>query len=315
MPEKKTMQFANFNITFGETPNPKPMLTYLKEIIFPTFKNEYIRGDGGETQFYFSDVKIKFLHKEYILVGNLIKNTHYEIKTKIDDDKLIEAPSVVPTAPYSRFMILLKNHRMILLKNETRSPDIRSFQKTYRTFISKTLFSYNKGKPKEDRIPAPDVNIVDIPLPSAKIENELAKFEKISNLTLKLFPLNNDFDTSNMIKAVRGTMNLVGSKSSNIIINSPSISEGIKDVFENSNGIAKVFAKGKDKSGKKIKLSTDAFSSNSEFVYNGNVSEKNDDFIIRYAYNTATEIMNNTSASNLELYNGFVEEYSESDFN
>ena len=41
MPEKKTMQFANFNITFGETPNPKPMLTYLKEIIFPTFKNEY----------------------------------------------------------------------------------------------------------------------------------------------------------------------------------------------------------------------------------------------------------------------------------
>ena len=50
MPEKKTMQFANFNITFGETPNPKPMLTYLKEIIFPTFKNEYIRGDGGETQ-------------------------------------------------------------------------------------------------------------------------------------------------------------------------------------------------------------------------------------------------------------------------
>lgn len=163
--------------------------------------------------------------------------------------------------------------------------------------------------------PAPDVNIVDIPLPSAKIENELAKFEKISNLTLKLFPLNNDFDTSNMIKAVRGTMNLVGSKSSNIIINSPSISEGIKDVFENSNGIAKVFAKGKDKSGKKIKLSTDAFSSNSEFVYNGNVSEKNDDFIIRYAYNTATDIMNNTSASNLELYNGFVEGYSESDFN
>ena len=67
MPEKKTMQFANFNITFGETPNPKPMLTYLKEIIFPTFKNEYIRGDGGETQFYFSDVKIKFLHKRRTL--------------------------------------------------------------------------------------------------------------------------------------------------------------------------------------------------------------------------------------------------------
>lgn len=54
MAEKKIMQFANFNITFGEVPNPKPMLSYFKEIIYPTFKSEYIRGEKGKAQFYFS---------------------------------------------------------------------------------------------------------------------------------------------------------------------------------------------------------------------------------------------------------------------
>ena len=105
MAEKKIMQFANFNITFGEVPNPKPMLTYFKEIIYPTFKSEYIRGEKGKAQFYFSDIKLKNLQGEYVLVGTLIKDTKYEVKTKIEGEKLIEAHSFVPTAPYSRFII------------------------------------------------------------------------------------------------------------------------------------------------------------------------------------------------------------------
>ncbi len=37
MTEHKTMQFANFNITFGDENNTLPMLTYFKEIIYPVY--------------------------------------------------------------------------------------------------------------------------------------------------------------------------------------------------------------------------------------------------------------------------------------
>lgn len=314
MAEKKIMQFANFNITFGEVPNPKPMLSYFKEIIYPTFKSEYIRGEKGKAQFYFSDIKLKKLQGEYVLVGTLIKDTKYEVKTKIEGEKLVEAHSFVPTAPYSRFIIFLKNHRMVLLKNESASPDIRSFQKTFRTFVVKVLYNYNKGKKKVDRIPSPDVNIVDIPLPGSSIDDEISKFKKFNKLTLRLFPLNNDFDTSSMIRALRCTMNEVASKTAAIEMNSPSNPVGVKDVLENSNGTAIVTVTGIDHVGSEIKLKTNAFSSKAGIIHEGNITENDDVFIRNYAYSSANDIMNNVSLENQRLYDGFVENYSEDDY-
>lgn len=38
--DEKSMQFANFNITFGE--NDAPMLKHFSDIIFPAFSGDYI---------------------------------------------------------------------------------------------------------------------------------------------------------------------------------------------------------------------------------------------------------------------------------
>ena len=140
--DERIMHLANFNITFGE--EEAPMLEYFEKIIFPAFTAKYKRGKEGEPRFYFTDVKIKEIDGRYALVGNYIKDTKYEVYTTIDKGKLVPNPSEIPTAPYSRFIILLENHRMVLVRNESQSPDIRSFQLTIKDFIKRYRRNYNK---------------------------------------------------------------------------------------------------------------------------------------------------------------------------
>lgn len=163
MLEEKTIQFANFNITFGE--NEEAMLMHFEDIVFPAFTGGYIRGKENELPRYsFGDVTIKMIDNEHVLVGNYIKDTEYRVVTTVQEGNLVPSPAEVPTAPYSRFIIFLKNHRMVLVKNESGSPDIRSFQKTVRDILSKYTHAQNRGKAKEEKLPFAIVNIVDIPL-------------------------------------------------------------------------------------------------------------------------------------------------------
>ena len=41
--DEKSMQFANFNITFGE--NDAPMLKHYSDIIFPALSGDFITGN------------------------------------------------------------------------------------------------------------------------------------------------------------------------------------------------------------------------------------------------------------------------------
>lgn len=313
MNEKKTMQFGNFNVVFGEIPDTKPMLTYFKDIIYPAFRKGYIRGTKNKTTFYFSDVKIKCLQGEYVLVGNIIKDTYYEVKTQIENEELVDSPALVPTAPYSRFMLFLKNHRMVLLKNENNSPDLRSFRSTIKMFIYKQVYEYNKDKNKKEKIPFPNINIEGKALKGA-LDVELAKFKKIKKLTVRVFPLNNDFDTDTMVDAIRQTVIGTEGNSANITVNGPKSHEGVKEFFQNSDGKISVTALGIADDDSELRLDNDKLSSKSNIPYNGNITEEKDEFIRTCAYTYAHEMISEVSVENNILYTGFVEGYLENDY-
>ena len=210
MLEEKTIQFANFNITFGE--NEEAMLMHFEDIVFPAFTGGYIRGKENELPRYsFGDVTIKMIDNEHVLVGNYIKDTEYRVVTTVQEGNLVPSPAEVPTAPYSRFIIFLKNHRMVLVKNESGSPDIRSFQKTVRDILSKYTHAQNRGKAKEEKLPFAIVNIVDIPLKDS-IDEVLRNINKINWLKLRFFPLNNDLDPLPIAQAMKNEMAKVGSR-------------------------------------------------------------------------------------------------------
>lgn len=162
---EKIMHYANFNITYG--PTEDPMLTHFEDIIWPAFLSDFKRGKKNEHPlFYLSDIALKEISGDMVLVGNYIKDTQYDIRTTVQNGELVSTPSSVPTAPYSRFIIFLKNHRMILVRNESQSPDIRSFQATIRSLLYNYISNENqKIKEKDKKLPHALVNIVDIPLP------------------------------------------------------------------------------------------------------------------------------------------------------
>lgn len=80
--DEKSMQFANFNITFGE--NDAPMLKHFSDIIFPAFSGDYIRGKRDSVpRYFFAGVEIKEVDNEYVMVGNFIKEASNPVPTPL----------------------------------------------------------------------------------------------------------------------------------------------------------------------------------------------------------------------------------------
>lgn len=303
--DEKNMQFANFNITFGE--NDLPMLEHFEDIIFPALTSGFIRGKKEEIPYYsFDDVKIREIDDEYVLVGNYIKSTEYKVITTVTDGVLVSSPADVPTAPYSRFIIFLKNHRMVLVRNETNSPDIRSFQKTVREILSKYIREANRNRPKERKLPFAIVHIVDIPLKDS-IERVLKDVNKVNWLKLRFFPLNNDLDPTPLAQLVKNNMQIVGSKTGNLVFNSPDSKQGIKDVLEATGGMAVATLQVTDSDGEKRRIKEGSFSSTTKVEYSGNLRASGDAYLIAQAKKDCTITV--TSPENLSIFNRMIDTF------
>ncbi len=296
--DEKTMQFANFNITFGA--QDAAMLEHFFDVIFPAMTSGYVRGKANELpQYYFDNVCIRNFDNEFVLVGNYVKSTTYRVITTVQDGTLVSSPANVPTAPYSRFIVFLKNHRMILVKNESNSPDIRSFQKTFRDILNKYTKEQNNIAGLEHKLPFAVVHIVDIPFTDT-IDEVLRDVDKINWMKLRFFPLNNDLDPLPLMRAVREEMRSVGSKTGNLIFNSPDSKDGVKCVINSTGGLAVATLKVTDADGETRKIKAECFSSNANIEYEGNVDANGDAYIIAQAQKN--EAMVQTSPENESLY-------------
>jgi len=296
--DEKNMQFANFNITFGE--NNSPMLEYFENIVFPAFTGDYIRGKRDELpRYFFENVQVKEIDDEYVMVGNYVKETEYKVITTVQEGELVNSPADIPTAPYSRFLIFLKNHRMVLVRNETGSPDIRSFQKTVREILSTHIREENRKREKENKLPIAIVHIVDIPLKD-NIAEVLKNVNKVNWFKLRFFPLNNDLDPLPLAKYVRDDMRTVGSKTTNIVFNTPASKNGITKVIEETGGLAEASLLVTDAEGEKRRITEEAFTSTTKIEYNGNISPSGDAYIASQAKKDG--VISNTSPDNARIY-------------
>lgn len=231
------MTIANFNVVFGE--NEEPLLNYFDTIIMPAFKNDYTRKSGGN-EFKFLNINvIEVGEDDYALTGIIVKKTTLEVKSKFDEKKnLVETDEVYPTAPYSLFVIHLKNHRMVLVKNQKGSPDLKSFASTFRVIIDSYIREENKRRKEQEikKLPIPIVNIIGIPI-KASIEESLTKVSKVNKLTLKFYPLNGDIDFSGLFDGMTTDLRKkVGSKTGAVVLNSPTSIDGIVEVLTEAQG-------------------------------------------------------------------------------
>jgi hypothetical protein len=301
--EEKIMQLANFNITFGE--KKEPMLSHFKDIIYPAFIGDYKRGKDSEfPQFLFSDVKvIEYKDGELALVGNYVKETQYTVYTTMKGREITSSPGKFPTAPYSRFIVFLKNHRMILVKNEPTSPDVRSFQSTVRHIFNRYIRDTNKNRDTSALLPHAIVNIVDIPL-KEDIEAILKGVKKINWVKLRFFPLNNDLDPSPMATAFRKQMSEVASDTGNAIFNTPESKQGVQDMLEESVGLAIATMRVENENGETDTIKENSFSSNIKIPFSKNITSEDDNHLISSA--TKFDVINVTSPENKSYYKKYI---------
>lgn len=299
---EKTMQFANFNVTYlNKDDNANiPMLKYFKEIIFPTFTQDYsLKTSNNNAVYTFNNVQIEKINNEFCVSGNFVKSTAYEVNTKYENNQIIPAKSIVPTAPYSRFIIFLKNHRMVLVKNEKISPDIRSFQRTYRFAINHFINVHNKNN-KSDIFPNAIVNIVDIPL-MEDIETALKDVKKIHRINLRFFPLNNDMDFTSVYKDVRNVMGFTVTNSANLALNSPKSKENVCELLNNDAGLVEPSILVTNISGERTTIKSDSFTSSVSINVKDNIEPQDDKLIFSIA--KSKNVVSNTSEANKKLYN------------
>ena len=108
-------------------------------------------------------------------------------------------------------MIFLINHRMVLVKNESKSPDLRSFNSTVEFVVHEFVKKENEKIKMENPmninfLPIPLVHIVGLPKTYNSLVEELSKLKKIKRVTFRLFPLNNDIDALSALDCIRESL-------------------------------------------------------------------------------------------------------------
>ncbi len=194
MKGEKEITIANFNCVFGEN-SDIPMLKEFKRIIFPAF-NYFEKRKSGRAEYFFYEIKlINSGDFGFYLVGKVVKRTNLEIKSEMkDENTLIEVDKTYGTAPFSEFILLLKNHRMLFAPNQAGSPSINEFKKlishNIKAIISANHFEEDGKKFKFE------LDIFEMPSEIA-LTKELEETESIEYFRFEVAPLNNDiFDES-----------------------------------------------------------------------------------------------------------------------
>ena len=86
-----------------------------------------------------------------------------------------------------------------------------------------------------------------------------------------------------LAKYVRDDMRTVGSKTTNIVFNSPASKNGISKVIEETGGLAEASLLVTDAEGEKRRITEEAFTSTTKIEYSGNISPSGDAYIASQA--------------------------------
>lgn len=297
--KKKIVEFANFNVTFGD--NDEPLLLHLDDIVLPALKSGLKRGKTYPS-FYFINVNLQKYQNELILRADYIKDTKYEAKTRIEKGQLKVVDDMMLATPYSKIMIFLRNHRMILIKNESSSPDIRSLSSTIQSILSEYISNTNKKVEMsgEKTLPYANVNIVGIPLHAKGIHAMLQDMDKIKLARFKLFPLNNDIDPSRFTEYTRRMMQQAESNTGNINFNSPKNKGELARIIEGTSGLADVRVEGVDTNGNILKISGYELTKKEQFPWGEDLNLCPEEQVLKFAFDSG--ILTNVSNDNNRYY-------------
>lgn len=228
---------ANFNLVFYGK-DEEPLLSHFDTVLMPALTSG-VKRVAGDSKYFLLEVDVQQAEDgEYVLKGLIIKQTVLEVKSDLDENgKLIEKDERYPTAPFSMFVIYLKNHRMMYVQNQKGSPSLDNFKATIKYLLNTYVNKRNQESNAE--LPIPILNVVGIPM-RRKLKEALEEVEKINKLCLRFYPLNGDIDYGGLFGEIsRDIRRPADSKRADLILRSPKNINGVIDIVEKSGGTVK----------------------------------------------------------------------------
>lgn len=236
--EKKVI-LANFNLTFGEM--CAPMLEYFENIVFEAFKD-----DGKYRNFRFHDVEIRE-SKDFglYIYGKIIRMSELEIDSIFDEKTktIKDTNEKFKSSPYSHFILLLKNHTLLMIGSSKGRPTVKNFESLIKYKIKKQIKKYENNEKKELIF---NLNVFEIPKAS-DVEKIIETFDSISNVKLKFFDLNNDTIDDTIFDGILGINKNTGAKETDVTLTSPTNIKKIAELIKKSKKFCKFTIKAKKK--------------------------------------------------------------------
>lgn len=163
----KKVSVANFNTVFlQENDVEAPLLDYFDTIVMPALNSDIKRNVGDDSYIIMNTEVKQTADEDYVLTGYIVKKTVLERLSDLDEDgNLIELDDRYSAAPFSLFVIYLRNHRMIYVENQKGSPRLSSFRSTIKYIIDTYVKLQNEERNSNGELllPIPLVNVIDIP--------------------------------------------------------------------------------------------------------------------------------------------------------
>ena len=237
--EAKEMTVADLNLVFGKA--EEPLLKHIDDIFLPALTSGIDRVANDNTRYIFEQVCLAELNGEYVVQGILIKDTTLDIMSEYSEiNGLQKTDKHFKAAPYSVFIIYLKNHRMVLVKNQSGSPNIRTFTACLRDVLKEYVSRENDRRRSEELplLPHQRLNIAGIKT-AENVKETLKNVEKIKEITFQFYPLNGEWDYEPVFGGIDQMRKNMGAKKGKMVFGSPGSIEGVAEAIENTEGLAK----------------------------------------------------------------------------
>lgn len=208
---KKRMEVAN--LTCRSILGDKEFLDVFVDYFLPAMQNQEVLGSrNSETLFYkFIDLNVTKIENELVLYGRFIKCLNIEREQILDGDKLIPSFETMDSAPSSFFVLILRNHKLLWIKETSRAPLLKDFRAALSKMLKKERFNLinnyiesqtsnlfldkNNMQNIERKAYAeyPELELSVTPLGNdVQIRERLSRFKNIYNITIKALKRNNE---------------------------------------------------------------------------------------------------------------------------
>lgn len=208
---KKRMEVAN--LTCRSILGDKELLDVFVDYFLPAMQNQEVLGSrNSETLFYkFIDLNVTKIENELVLYGRFIKCLNIEREQILDGDKLIPSFESMDSAPSSFFVLILRNHKLLWIKETARAPLLKDFRAALSKMLKKERFNLinnyiesqtlnlfldkNNIQNIERKAYAeyPELELSVTPLGNdVHIRERLSRFKNIYNITIKALKRNNE---------------------------------------------------------------------------------------------------------------------------